>query len=58
MCWWMSLSSQDSCHVTEKAFPLKHICACSIAEMLECTSLMAFVGAGKSFIADLSAALG
>ena len=32
-------------------------CACSIAEMLECTSLMAFVGAGMALTAKLSDAL-
>ncbi len=37
---------------------LKHICACSIAEMLECTSLMAFVGAGALFISEPSHAPG
>ena len=58
MCWCMPPSSQDPCHAIDKALALTHIGACSIAEMLECTSLMAFVGAGVLLISEPLHAVG
>ena len=41
------MSLETHCDTVLKVKP-NQICVCSIAEMLECTSLMAFVGAGKA----------